>query len=285
MPYYPFNSSLSLQSGGLPLTGVSVLNLVNGEVVKAGTVANLTMPSVTVTDGVTSVDNVSQITVSTGLVLGAPETTPSIVSGQTAIINHGDGNLSLPNAPQIGNYILFLWNGLGGFSINDPTRYPLLVSESSGFDGGTTIYYYGGFYDGDLIPEATLTGSSNTAVMFEIENVKPGFEVITFKSNAGSGAGAFTVAGPALDANIYTAFWAFQCYPQNGPNAGSYVPTGTVDENTVLGNDWGLAYACTLNLTNETPEFGATLGTSGGSGAFIGVILQGTAGTEVTIST
>jgi hypothetical protein len=160
MPFTYFSSGLSLQNNGAPVTGVSTLNFVNGELGVAGNVASFTAPALVLTqDGVT-VTSPTFVTLAGTAELTQNATSPSIVQispvGNTT--QSGNFTIEFDQAPKVGNLIvLFTWGQGAVHNNNNNSGQPISTIYETAFfssagPGNTNCFY------------KTSAGASDTSV-------------------------------------------------------------------------------------------------------------------------
>jgi hypothetical protein len=116
MPFTYFSTGLSLQNNGAPVTGVSTLNFVNGELGVAGNVASFSAPALVLTQGGVTVTSPTSVTLAGTAELTQNATPPSIVQISPVGTNgSGGGNVTIAfnQAPKVGNLIVLFISGAG----------------------------------------------------------------------------------------------------------------------------------------------------------------------------
>jgi hypothetical protein len=112
----PFTYFLSLQNNGAPVTGVSTLNFVNGELGVAGSVASFAAPALVLTQGGVTVTSPTSVTLAGTAELTQNATSPSIV--QISPVGVGNTNVGVMikfnQPPKVGNLIVLFLSGTGG---------------------------------------------------------------------------------------------------------------------------------------------------------------------------
>jgi hypothetical protein len=115
MPFTYFSSGLSLQNNGAPVTGVSTLNFVNGELGVAGNVASFSAPALVLTQGGVTVTSPTSVTLAGTAELTQNATSPGIV--QISPVGAGNTNVGVTikfdQAPKVGNLIVLFVAGTG----------------------------------------------------------------------------------------------------------------------------------------------------------------------------
>jgi hypothetical protein len=134
MPFTYFSSGLSLQNNGAPVTGVSTLNFVNGELGVAGDVASFTAPALVLTQGGVTVTSPTFVTLAGTAELTQNATSPSIVqiSPVASTTHYGDLTIEFDQAPKVGNLILLFTTGAGA-NYNDGGGEPISTVYETGF--------------------------------------------------------------------------------------------------------------------------------------------------------
>jgi hypothetical protein len=175
MPFTYFSSGLSLQNNGAPVTGVSTLNFVNGELGVAGDVASFTAPALVLTQGGVTVTSPTFVTLAGTAELTQNVTSPSIVqiSPVASTIYSGDITIEFDQAPKVGNLIVLFTTG-GGANHNGDGGKPISTIYETAFLATAGSACANCFYK-------TSAGASDTSVivlntfilagfMLEIEN-------------------------------------------------------------------------------------------------------------------
>jgi hypothetical protein len=173
MPFTYFSSGLSLQNNGSPVTGVSTLNFVNGELGVAGNVASFTAPALVLTQGGVTVTSPTSVTLAGTAELTQNATSPSIVQVSPVSEAHGPPCVVTFNqTPKIGNLILLFSTGTGA---RYPYGAPSSVLYNLGFDSltqdgdGLNCYYKTSAGESD-ISVTVSNGDRVTCYLVEIEN-------------------------------------------------------------------------------------------------------------------
>jgi hypothetical protein len=175
MPFTYFSSGLSLQNNGAPVTGVSTLNFVNGELGVAGNVASFTAPALVLTQGGVTVTSPTSVTLAGTAELTQNATSPSIVQISPLATSTQSGNFTIEfdQAPKVGNLIvLFTWGA--GANHNSNAGVPISTIYETAFVSNAGNPNANCFYK-------TSAGASDTSVtvinafiieglLFEIEN-------------------------------------------------------------------------------------------------------------------
>jgi hypothetical protein len=174
MPFTYFSSGLSLQNNGAPVTGVSTLNFVNGELGVAGNVASFSAPALVLTQGGVTVTSPTSVTLAGTAELTQNATPPSIVQISPVGTNGGGGGnvtIAFNQAPKVGNLIVLFISGAGanhsaGGGLPISTIYETAFLSNNG-NANTNCFY------------KTSAGASDTSVstsifcygwLIEIEN-------------------------------------------------------------------------------------------------------------------
>jgi hypothetical protein len=173
MPFTYFSSGLSLQNNGAPVTGVSTLNFVNGELGVAGDVASFTAPALVLTQGGVTVTSPTFVTLAGTAELTQNATSPSIV--QVSPVSEANGHpcvVTFNQTPKIGNLILLFSTGIGA---SYPHGAPSSVLYNLGFASrtqdydGLNCYYKTSAGESDI--SVTVSNSDRvTCYLVEIEN-------------------------------------------------------------------------------------------------------------------
>jgi hypothetical protein len=162
MPFTYFSSGLSLQNNGSPVTGVSTLNFVNGELGVAGNVASFTAPALVLTQGGVTVTSPTSVTLAGTAELMQNATSPSIVQiSPVGTGSYNNATIEFNQAPKVGNLIVLF---LGGSGANQPisTIYETAFLSSSGY-ANTKCFY------------KTSAGASDTSVIVQNSNITYGW--------------------------------------------------------------------------------------------------------------
>jgi hypothetical protein len=172
MPFTYFSSGLSLQNNGSPVTGVSTLNFVNGELGVAGDVASFTAPALVLTQGGVTVTSPTSVTLAGTAELTQNATSPSIVQiSPIGVSNNGGSNATIEfnQAPKVGNLILLFTGGsganyAGGGGAGKPisTIYETAFFSAAGYENTNCFY-------------KTSAGASDTSVIVNNGNVTYGW--------------------------------------------------------------------------------------------------------------
>jgi hypothetical protein len=173
MPFTYFSTGLSLQNNGAPVTGVSTLNFVNGELGVAGDVASFTAPALVLTQGGVTVTSPTFVTLAGTAELTQNATSPSIVQVSPVSEAHGSPCVVTFNqTPKIGNLILLFSTGIGA---SYPYGAPSSVLYNLGFasltqnDDGLNCYYKTSAGESDI--SVTVSNADRvTCYLVEIEN-------------------------------------------------------------------------------------------------------------------
>jgi hypothetical protein len=161
MPFTYFSSGLSLQNNGAPVTGVSTLNFVNGELGVAGSVASFTAPALVLTQGGVTVTSPTSVTLAGTAELTQNATSPSIVQiSPLGTGNYNNATIEFNQAPKVGNLIVLF---LGGSGANEPisTIYETAFLSNSGYENTKCFY-------------KTSAGASDTSVIVQNSNITYG---------------------------------------------------------------------------------------------------------------
>jgi hypothetical protein len=120
MPFTYFSSGLSLQNNGAPVTGVSTLNFVNGELGVAGSVASFSAPALVLTQGGVTVTSPTSVTLAGTAELTQNATPPSIVQISPVGATDTGGNVIIEfnQPPKVGNLIVLFVSGGGANHYN-----------------------------------------------------------------------------------------------------------------------------------------------------------------------
>jgi hypothetical protein len=170
MPFTYFSSGLSLQNNGAPVTGVSTLNFVNGELGVAGNVASFTAPALVLTQGGVTVTSPTSVTLAGTAELTQNATSPSIVQISPLGLSNGNATIEFDQAPKVGNLIVLFtagsganYRGGGGKPIS--TIYETaFISNGAANDSANANCFY-----------KTSAGASDTSVIVSNGNVTYGW--------------------------------------------------------------------------------------------------------------
>jgi hypothetical protein len=169
MPFTYFSSGLSLQNNGAPVTGVSTLNFVNGELGVAGNVASFSAPALVLTQGGVTVTSPTSVTLAGTAELTQNATSPSIV--QISPVGTGGGNnnvtIEFDQAPKVGNLILLFTTGTGAANPHN-TGHPISAVYETAFFASAGYASTNGFYK-------TSAGASDTSVIINNGDVASGW--------------------------------------------------------------------------------------------------------------
>jgi hypothetical protein len=197
MPYYAFNSGISLQANGEMLAGVSTLNLGNGAVTQTGSVATFTAPVFSISNGDTTIEGPSVLNVSgAGQTLTAVETPPSLVQKVTGLSetgNTGSISVTLPNAPTPGNVLIVALALATGRGFAGPT---------SGFTPMGNFFWYRVVQPGD---GKTWNIASNLEGFTSTVGILMEFTSVGSMENVDGILGAVTDAAGDYSATVETA--------------------------------------------------------------------------------
>jgi hypothetical protein len=175
MPFTYFSSGLSLQNNGAPVTGVSTLNFVNGELGVAGSVASFSAPALVLTQGGVTVTSPTSVTLAGTAELTQNATPPSIVQISPVGTNGGGGGnvtIAFDQAPKVGNLIVLFISGAGANHYNNDGLPISTIYETAFLSGNNGFENTNCFYK-------TSAGASDTSVsvgvfcfgwLIEIEN-------------------------------------------------------------------------------------------------------------------
>jgi hypothetical protein len=191
MPFTYFSSGLSLQNNGAPVTGVSTLNFVNGELGVAGDVASFTAPVLVLTQGGVTVTSPTSVTLAGTAELTQNATSPSIVQISPVGFSSDRGadvTIVFDQAPKVGNLIL-LFTGGSGANYDGNAGQPIsAIYETAFFSSAgyanTSCYY------------KTSTGASDTSVIVNNGNITYGW-LIEIENQ-----GQISTGGNNIQANI-----------------------------------------------------------------------------------
>jgi hypothetical protein len=173
MPFTYFSSGLSLQNNGAPVTGVSTLNFVNGELGVAGDVASFTAPALVLTQGGVTVTSPTFVTLAGTAELTQNATSPSIV--QVSPVSEANGHpcvVTFNQTPKIGNLILLFSTGIGAqypYGAPSSVLYNLGFASLTQNDDGLNCYYKTSAGESD-ISVTVSNGDRVTCYLVEIEN-------------------------------------------------------------------------------------------------------------------
>jgi hypothetical protein len=168
MPFTYFSSGLSLQNNGAPVTGVSTLNFVNGELGVAGSVASFTAPALVLTQGGVTVTSPTSVTLAGTAELMQNATSPSIVQiSPIGIGNFNNATIEFNQPPKIGNLIV-LFTGGSGANYGGGGGVPISTIYETAFFSGAGYANTNCFYK-------TSAGASDTSVIVNNGNVTYGW--------------------------------------------------------------------------------------------------------------
>jgi hypothetical protein len=168
MPFTYFSSGLSLQNNGAPVTGVSTLNFVNGELGVAGDVASFTAPALVLTRGGVTVTSPTSVTLAGTAELTQNATSPSIVQISPLGVSSGNSaTIEFNQAPKVGNLIVLFVSGSGANHYNNAgqpisTIYETAFLSNNGYENTNCFY-------------KTSAGASDTSVIVSNGNVTYGW--------------------------------------------------------------------------------------------------------------
>jgi hypothetical protein len=163
MPFTYFSSGLSLQNNGAPVTGVSTLNFVNGELGVAGDVASFTAPALVLTQGGVTVTSPTSVTLAGTAELTQSATSPSIVQiSPVGAASNANVTIKFNQAPKVGNLIVLFTAGDGAsqdYNDGQPisTIYETAFLSTEGY-ANTNCFY------------KTSAGASDTSVIVKNGN-------------------------------------------------------------------------------------------------------------------
>jgi hypothetical protein len=272
MPFTYFASGLNLQKNGVPVTGVSVLNLVNGNVALNGSVASFTAPSVSITDGTNTISPLNLLTVENLNLSGTLSfpTIVQIVTGQQKSI------VQFPNLPTPGNLILIMTTRL---MQNQPSPYVIIAQSEnwSGAYGGYNAAIQGGIFEGNLNPAFNVQGSNFTIV--EIAGGGIGNSSSLSNVNAGSftvNGNAVAFSGPVGDATLDgLCFWIYGDENELNYDVNSVLPNGSDYIATMEYDAYSYSFTSPV-AANSTPQFGLSLVGVPTPGGYAGVVIKST---------
>jgi hypothetical protein len=282
MPFTYFASGLNLQKNGVPVTGVSVLNLVNGNVALNGGVASFTAPSVSITDGTNTISPLNLLKVE-NLNLSGTLALPTIVQ----IVTGQDQNIvQFPNLPTPGNLILIMTTR--GME-NQPSPYGIIAQGAnwSGAYGGYNAAIQGGIFEGNLNPTFNVQGSN-----FTIVEIAGSGGIGNSSSLSNVNAGSFTVngnavafSGPVGDATLDgLCFWIYGDENSHSYDVNSVLPNGSDYIATMEYDAYSYSFTSPV-AANSTPQFGLSLGGVPNPGGYAGVVIKSAlAGGSATIN-
>jgi hypothetical protein len=244
MPFTYFSSGLSLQNNGAPVTGVSTLNFVNGELGVAGDVASFTAPALVLTQGGVTVTSPTFVTLAGTAELTQNATSPSIVQispvGNT--IHSGNFTIEFDQAPKVGNLIvLFTWGQGAEYNNNNNDGQPISTIYETAFFSSAGAANTNCFYK-------TSAGASDTSVtvlnsyiisalLIEIENqgqISTGGN--NNQANITEGAFQFNSFDAAPASIIFTFFSSTSQSVYSAPEpAGSEITVSYIDPENFQG--------------------------------------------------
>jgi hypothetical protein len=168
MPFTYFSSGLSLQNNGAPVTGVSTLNFVNGELGVAGDVASFTAPALVLTQGGVTVTSPTSVTLAGTAELTQNATSPSIVQiSPVGTGNGGNATIEFNQAPKVGNLIVLFTGGSGAAHPHNAGQ-PISTIYETAFFANAGYANTNCFYK-------TSAGASDTSVIVSNDNVTYGW--------------------------------------------------------------------------------------------------------------
>jgi hypothetical protein len=239
MPFTYFSSGLSLQNNGAPVTGVSTLNFVNGELGVAGSVASFSAPALVLTQGGVTVTSPTSVTLAGTAELTQNATPPSIVQISPVGATDTGGNVLIEfnQPPKVGNLIVLFVSGDGANHYNNGGL-PISTIYETAFlsNGGVNAYANTNcFYK-------TSAGASDTSVyvnrfsygwLIEIENqgqISAGGS--NNQANITEGAFQFNSFDAAPASIIFTFFASTSQSVYSAPEpAGSEITESYIDTN------------------------------------------------------
>jgi hypothetical protein len=233
MPFTYFSSGLSLQNNGAPVTGVSTLNFVNGELGVAGSVASFTAPALVLTQGGVTVTSPTSVTLAGTAELTENATPPSIVQiSPVGIGNNGiDFTINFNQAPKVGNLIVLFTAGDGAI-YNDGHVTPIYETAffSSAGSAKTNCFYKTSAGASDM--SVHLSNNDNAyGWLVEIENqaqISTGGN--NNQANITEGAFDFNSFDAAPDSIIFTFFASTSQSVYSAPEpAGSEITESYID--------------------------------------------------------
>jgi hypothetical protein len=243
MPFTYFSSGLSLQNNGAPVTGVSTLNFVNGELGVAGTVASFSAPALVLTQGGVTVTSPTSVTLAGTAELTQNATYPSIVQiSPMAIASGGGRNVTIEfnQPPKVGNLIVLFTAGSGA-GYGNGGGLPISAIYETAFFSGVGYANTNCFYK-------TSAGASDTSVIVYNGNVTYGWlieienqgQISTGgnnnQANIIEGAFDFNSFDAAPDSIIFTFFASTSQSVYSAPEpAGSEITESYIDPNNFQG--------------------------------------------------
>jgi hypothetical protein len=165
----PFTYFLSLQNNGSPVTGVSTLNFVNGELGVAGNVASFSAPALVLTQGGVTVTSPTSVTLAGTAELTQNATSPSIVQISPVGVGGGGGNATIEfnQPPKVGNLIVLFTGGSGAVYVANVGKPISAIYETAFFSNvhyaNTNCFY------------KTSVGASDMSVIVNNNNVTYGW--------------------------------------------------------------------------------------------------------------
>jgi hypothetical protein len=240
MPFTYFSSGLSLQNNGAPVTGVSTLNFVNGELGVAGNVASFSAPALVLTQGGVTVTSPTSVTLAGTAELTQNATSPSIV--QISPIGAGNGNsgtvtIEFEQPPKVGNLIVLFTAG-DGAAYPHNTGHPISAVYETAFlanaggNANTNCFYKtsAGTSDTSVI---VVVGDAAYGWLIEIENqgqISTGGN--NNQANITEGAFQFNSFNAAPASIIFTFFASTSQSVYSAPEpAGSEITESYIDSN------------------------------------------------------
>jgi hypothetical protein len=242
MPFTYFSSGLSLQNNGAPVTGVSTLNFVNGELGVAGDVASFSAPALVLTQGGVTVTSPTSVTLAGTAELTQNATSPSIVQiSPVGIGNGGNATIEFNQAPKVGNLIVLFTGGSGA-------AYPHNQGQPISTIYETAFFANAGGYANTNCFYKTSAGASDTSVIVSNGNVTYGWlieienqgQISTGgnnnQANIIEGAFQFTSFDAAPASIIFTFFASTSQSVYSAPEpAGSEITESYIDSNGFQG--------------------------------------------------
>jgi hypothetical protein len=240
MPFTYFSSGLSLQNNGAPVTGVSTLNFVNGELGVAGSVASFTAPALVLTQGGVTVTSPTSVTLAGTAELTENATSPGIV--QISPVGAGGGNVTIEfnQAPKVGNLIVLFTGGSGAAYPNNQGQPISTIYETAFFSNAgyanTNCFYKtsAGASDTSVI---VSNGNKTYGWLIEIENqgqISTGGN--NSQANITEGAFDFNSFDAAPSSIIFTFFASTSQSTYSAPEpAGSEITESYIDPNGFQG--------------------------------------------------
>jgi hypothetical protein len=237
----PFTYFLSLQNNGAPVTGVSTLNFVNGELGVAGSVASFSAPALVLTQGGVTVTSPTSVTLAGTAELTQNATSPSIVQ-ISPVGGDAGGNVTIEfnQPPKVGNLIVLFTGGSGAVYVSNVGKPISAIYE--------TAFFSNNHYENTNCFYKTSVGASDTSVIVNNNNITYGWlieienqgQISTggnnHQANITEGAFDFNSFAVAPASIIFTFFASTSQSVYSAPEpAGSKITESYIDANGFQG--------------------------------------------------